>query len=275
MRADLHTHSVYSDGRYTVEEVVAMAKARGVELLSITDHDTVEQVKPFFGCAKKAGIVPVAGTEISAYRGDIKLHTLAYNYDENNADFKAFCKALVDNSFTRAEYVLSKLKKYGVNITVEEAAEQRFSENTPVHSIHVCRAGAKKGYAKSDYAFYDKYMMYGKPGYCSQWRPTPEETVEVITAAGGLAVLAHPARIVMAADELKKLVKRLVCCGLGGIEANYSTHTKEQTEYYNALARETGIFATGGSDTHYVDEKRDFGVPVYHPDPELIKRLTK
>lgn len=273
MRADLHVHTFYSDGLLSPEEAVIKAKHNGVKILSVTDHDTAAGNSVIRTLSKKHGLISVDGIEISAYSGDIKVHTLAYNADKNNPDFKAFLKELYDGSFLRAEDIIYKLNKCGVNLSMQEVLLQRTKEDTPIHGMHIARAGAKKGYANSPFAFYQKYMLIGCPAHSSVARPSPEKTVEIISAAGGFSSLAHPGRIEMNARDLKSLIISIKRHGLGGIEAVYSTHTDTETAYYKELAKELDLLVTGGSDTHYPGGNREIGKPPFCPDDALLHKL--
>lgn len=273
MRADLHVHTYYSDGLLSPEDVVTRAEGRGVDLIAVTDHDTAAGCAEVKSLCGKNGLKAVYGIEVSAYFGNIKIHTLCYNPDTENTGFKAFLKELYDGSFTRTEEILFKLKGCGVNLTLQEVLSQRKSEDIPIHAMHIARAAAEKGYGKAPYDFYDKYLMTGRPAFTALCRPSPERTVEIIGSAGGVSSLAHPARIVMNADEKRAFIKRLVSCGLDGIEAVYSTHTDRETAYYKELAGEFGLLVTGGSDTHFADGRNKIGLPYFEPDARLLHKL--
>lgn len=275
MKADLHVHTLYSDGSMTPEEVVSRAALNGVQVLAVTDHDGMLASEEVLSLCRPRGIISVAGMEVSAYEGSVKLHTLCYNPDVSNPVFADFLNELRAGSLARTEHVLSNLKKCGVNLTMEDVAAEQFCKRSPVHVMHVAQAGAKKGFAGNRFEFFNRYLAYGKAGFCLDCRPDPRRTVEIITAAGGFASVAHPGRVEMNATDFKKLVCSLKECGLKGIEAVYSTHTYSETAYYKELAKETGLYVTGGSDTHTVSGKRDIGTPEFHPSNELLQRITK
>lgn len=274
MRADLHIHTAASDGLLTPAEVVNAAAANGLGLFAVTDHDTVEALPHLSPLCAAAGIKYVPGIEVSAYLGDVKLHTLGYNIDYGSARFKKFLKELKEGSFIRLEGILAKLRGCGIYLTAEECAGCRLNGEVPVHVMHVCRAAVKKGYAADEYSFFAEYTAYGKPAYCNLARPSPERTVEEIKAAGGIAVLAHPGRITMQREELRCLISRLAAIGLDGIEAVYSGHTERETEYFKGLAEEYNLLVTGGSDTHVFSGNRVIGCPEFVPSEELLRRLN-
>lgn len=261
MKADLHIHSYYSDGGMSPAEALSLAKANGVDLIALTDHDTM---------AGSGEISAVRGVEISAYDNDTKVHVLCYNPDES---IDGFLKSLFKGSFERTEDIIYKLNKSGVAVTFNEVEAERFSKEIPIHAMHIARVGARKGYASTPFAFYEKYLALGCPAFSNIARPSPEEALEIISAAGGFSSLAHPGRIDVSSEELKKLIKRMKVCGLGGIEAVYSSHTFNETAYYKELAKEYGLLVTGGSDTHYKGGSKRIGEPVFEPSEELLQKL--
>lgn len=274
LRADMHVHTYFSDGGLSPENAVLLAKRYGVGILAVTDHDTVRGCDEVQKHCKALGVSFIRGIEISAYRGDIKLHTLGYGFDPDPPDLKYFLNSLCQNSIKRAEDVVFKLNKCGINLSVEEAAAERFSADTPIHSMHIARAGAKKGYAPAPFEFYKLYLMTGAPAFSVSFRPSPEQAIEIINAAGGFCSLAHPGRIEMDAKEKIALIKLLKGCGLCGIESVYSTHTACETAYYKELAKELGLLNTGGSDTHYAQGNKRIGTPFFEPCAELLQRLS-
>lgn len=271
MIADMHLHTVYSDGDVTPEKVVNLGIFGGVGLLSVTDHDTIKGVNEARKAARAGKIKFVSGVEISAYFGDIKFHTLCYGADEGKLD--GFLKGLFEQSFKRAEDIIFKLKKMGCKLNLEEVAAERYSADVPVHGIHFARVMLKKGYTKSIGEYFKIYSEAGNGAYSRIGRPAPEEALDAINYAGGLAVLAHPGRINMDGRALTEKISKLASCGLGGIECYYTTHTKIQTAYFLELAKRLGLYITGGSDTHIADGVREIGKPRFTPDNELLQRL--
>ena len=273
MRADFHIHTYFSDGLQSPEEVALYAQNNGVELLSVTDHDTMLAYPEIFSCCEKRGVKVVRGVEVSAYIDGVRLHTLGYNIDPEHPVMREFLKELYDGSLIRTDDILSKLKKNGVIITMDEVLAFRKSENAPVHSMYISRAAAQKGYCNSAFTFQKNYLSNGACAYSGLCRPSPEKAVEVISACGGMATLAHPGRIELEKQELIALVKRLKDLGLGGIEAVYSTHTQLETAYFKEMAREYGLSVTGGSDTHFKDGNKRIGTPVFDCGKELCEKL--
>ena len=276
MFADLHTHSIYSDGVYSPDEICRRAKERGVSLLSITDHDTLagEDVKQ--AAAKRHGLSYVTGWEISAYEGDQKIHTLGYGCALGEA-YHVFMEERKRASRLRAEDSVKKLQKLGVPVTMEEVYMQLSSPDLPVHTMHVARAAAVH-LGATDSEVYMQYLGYGKPANSGLGRPTPKEAIDCIHASGGIAVIAHPGRITMGFEEREKTIRALKELGADGIEVVYTTHTDKETEYFLRLSKELDLLVTGGSDTHV--EPDDSGIrntligqPTFVPSTKLLERL--
>ncbi len=273
MRADLHLHTYYSDGQFSPAEIVGRAKACGLQLIAVTDHDTAlasEEVKEL---CKDEGLKSVNGIEVSAYDGDVKIHILGYNIDINCADYKNFSEKLYKGSFTRAEDIIFKLNKMGVKIDMREVLAERKCSLSPVHAMYIARAASEKGYAQTPFKFYTEYMNTGKGAYSNLCRPDPETAVEFIHACGGIASLAHPDRIELSKDGVKELIKRLKGVNLDGIEAVYSTHTAIKTAYYKETAKAFNLLVTGGSDAHYPSGSKKIGTPFFEADTQLLKSL--
>ncbi|MDE7257053.1 MAG: PHP domain-containing protein [Clostridia bacterium] len=273
IRADMHIHTYYSDGGQSPRDVVSGARRSGVNLISVTDHDNALACREVKELAVKAGVKVVNGEEISAYDGEVKVHILAYGIDPLNPAFAAFNKRLYDGAEERTFKILRKLEKVNVRISYGEVLRERRCDKSPLHGMYIAVAGARKGYASSPFNFYSRYLNYGAPAFSCVCRPTPEETARVITECGGLCSLAHPGRISLDKDGVTSLIKRLIPNGLGGIEAVYSGHTANETQYYKELAEKFNLLVTGGSDTHYAEGNRHIGDPPFEPDERLLSAL--
>ena len=274
MRADMHLHTFYSDGAVSPERVFEKAAQRGLDLVCITDHDCICSADRLERAKGQLPVIYVPSIEVSAYWQDVKIHMLCYNPDLENPDWKSFLKELKDGSYRRAEVVLNKLKNLGINLTMAEVEAEKLVEGIPIHSMHISRAGAKKGFAESEFKFYTNYLMWGAPAFSTEARPSPERTAEIAFASGAVVSLAHPGRIDLDKNTLKKGIVRLQSCGLKGIEGVYTTHTDIETAYFKEIAKELNLFITGGSDTHFENDGRhEMGLPEFHPSKELLQAL--
>lgn len=273
-RADMHIHTYYSDGTQSPADAVAAAVRAGLGLICLTDHDTMEGCGEIRSLAEAAGIRAVDGIEISAY-GAVKVHVLGYGLDRGCPEYVRYRRETVEGSFARCEDTLAKLRQRGIYVPFERVLTERTAEGTPLHSMFICRAAAKLGYAKSAGAFYLSCLADGKCAHSRIGRLTPEEAVAVIKACGGLSSLAHPGRIALEKSVKESLISRLAGLGLDGIEAVYSGHTEEETVYYKEIAQRYGLMVTGGSDTHSASGPRRIGFPEFYPDGALVCALEK
>lgn len=273
IRADLHIHTYYSDGLQSPQDVVDAAVKNGVNLIAVTDHDNAVGRNEVKELAVAAGICAVDGIEISAYEGDLKVHTLGYNLDFNSPEYISFYKRLLSSSVDRAADSVKKLNIGGIKITIDEVLAERKNINSPVHTMLISYVAVKKGYVSNPHDFYARYLNYGKIGFSNIGRPTPEEAVKVIKDCGGVSSLAHLGRIFAGQDEIICLIEKLKSCGLNGIEAVYSAHTDRETQYYKELAEKYGLLVTGGSDTHFKSGGHVIGTPAFYPDEALLSAL--
>ncbi len=271
MFADLHTHSVYSDGWFTPEELCKRAVSRGVSLLSITDHDTLSGEEAKRAAAKKYGLFYVTGWEISAYYRGEKMHVLGYGCALNDA-YVSFMNERKQGALQRVKIGVEVMQKLGVPVTEEEVLSERSAPDLPVHTMHLARAIAKH-LSITDSEAYLRFLNRGKPAHSDFGRPTPKQAIDCIHACGGIACIAHPGRITLDFAEREEIIRALAAYGMDGIECVYTTHTEEERGYFTRLARELNLFITGGSDTHFEDRTHTVGSPKFEPEGELLSRL--
>ena len=271
MLADLHLHSVYSDGLNSPDEICRVAKAHGVGLISITDHDTMAGLSAKIEGAKRHGLAYLPGWEISAYDHEEKIHVLGYGCEVGEA-YNAFNQKRKEASFARAEDCVKKFNRLGIPLTLQEVLDMRSAPDLPVHTMHIARAAAVYlGISAGE--VYREYLARGKAANSNIGRPTPQEAIDCIHAAGGFASIAHPGRIELPDDEKERLIIALADYGVDGIESVYTTHTEKETAYFTALAKKLSLFVTGGSDTHFEDETHTIGSPAFTPSDKLLQKL--
>lgn len=268
----MHIHTIYSDGKFTPEEIAALAKERGVEFLSMTDHDSLEGEDEKRAAAVRHGLKYVSGWEVSAYDKIGKVHVLGYRCKRNGAYFD-FLQERIRGSYLRAEDMIKKANAhFGLKLTLADAEREHAKKEAPMHTMHVVRAYQKALNADLG-ALYVKIFAKGRPAYSDLCRPTPFDAVRVIHETGGIACLAHPGRIKNGAER-QALMEELCRAGLDGIECTYTTHSPEQTAYFKAFAVKYNLLQTGGSDFHCFDGGRhEIGVPVFEADARVVERL--
>lgn len=271
MRADLHMHSVYSDG-VCVPEILAMrAKRANVQLFSVTDHDSLGGEEEKRAVAQKYSLAYVSGWEVSSYE-DCKVHVLGYRCKADSSYYD-FLEERRQGGFLRAQDMLERANTFfGLSLTMDDIEREHLKKTAPLHTMHVVRAFAKK-LSKKAGETYLQYFDVGKPIYSDLCRPTADTAIRAIHACGGIAVLAHPGRIKKEKQEKEELMDRLVREGLDGIECYYTTHTQSDTEYFVAYAQKHGLLVTGGSDFHADDDRHFIGKPEFHAESRLLDAL--
>lgn len=268
MKADLHMHSVFSDGTDEVPAIVAKAKAAGLSLMSLTDHDTVKGVGLALEEGEKQGIKVLPGIEISTY-AVCEVHILGYNIDINNDRLLTRLAEIEDKRHERIKAILANLKKY--NIELDE--EKIFDRIGTVGRMHIAKQLLAKGYCQTITEAFDRYLGERGIAYVPSKRITPLEGVKLIKAAGGLAVVAHPL-IFCQKGKLDDLIGGLKTYGLDGLEVYYPTHSLDDTAKLYDLAKKNRLIATGGTDYHGLNKKGvEPGDVDYVPDRFALEKF--
>jgi predicted metal-dependent phosphoesterase TrpH len=243
---DLHTHTTASDGTYAPADLVREAVRRGVRVLAVTDHDSVEGVVPaLLTAASGPPIEIVAGIEINTDDPGGEIHVLGYFLDHEAAWLRDLLREFRGERATRVHRMADRLRELGYPIDVEEvfALVQEGSAGRP----HVAQVMVRRGHVGTVREAFDRFLAAGKPGYVPHRKVTPREACEIIRRAGGLAVVAHPG---FHADP-EAMVKTLAGTGLlDGVECYYAEHSPELTARLLGLCRELDLAPTGGSDFH-------------------------
>lgn len=249
MPADLHLHSIYSDGSFPPSELVEMAVRKGLDTIALSDHDTVEGIRETLAAARLKDIDLIPAIEFSTYREGAEIHILGYYIDYNSRGFLEKVKRLFDLRLKRSKEMVEKLNRLGVEISFQDLKE--IATDKYIGRPHIARAMIKAGYIKEiGEAFTDKYIGNGGRAYVEKESLTPREAIDIIRGNGGIAVLAHP-YFVNGGDSLDKNgIELLVEDGLEGLEVYHSKHSRDISTYYLEIAEELGLLVTGGSDFH-------------------------
>jgi predicted metal-dependent phosphoesterase TrpH len=264
---DLQSHSTCSDGSLPPAQVVAAAVAAGVELLALSDHDTVDGVAEALDAARASGgaIRVVAATELSTIDGDHEdLHVVGYGIDHTDPAFLAELERFRADRTTRALRMADALEECGFALD-RAPLDARRAAGLPIGRPHLAVAAfdhpdnarriADEGL--SDFgALLAAYLLAGTPAYRRRTTPTVAEAIAAIHAAGGVAIWAHPFWDVEHPDEVVAIIDRFTGYGLDGVEAFYVTHTREQTLLAARACAERGLLSTGSADFHGPDHPR-------------------
>ena len=256
---DLQSHSLHSDGALPAAQVVENAARAGVELLALSDHDTVDGVDEALAAGALHGVRVVPATEISAVDGGYEdLHVLGYGIDHRSALLGERLLAARADRERRAEAMAARLASLGFG--VEPAPlEARKAAGQPLGRPHLAAAVlahqanaarlAEEGHTDVS-SFIAAYLIQGKPGYVARSHPTVEEAIGWIHDAAGVAVWAHPFWDIEREDEVIAAIERYRAAGLDGVEVFYASHSERQTLLLADRCAELGLLATGSSDYH-------------------------
>lgn len=244
---DLHTHSTHSDGTLTPTELVAAASAAGLSALALTDHDTMSGV-PEFLAAARGRLIAVSGVEISAEFAPGGMHLLGYGFRLDDPDLNALLSRLRAGRSERNRAILGRLADLGMPLEWEAVAALAGGE--VVGRPHIAQVMVARGYVADPAEAFRRWLARGRPAHVARDRPSPEDAVAIIAAAGGAPVLAHPVTLELNGSALVALVRRLRDAGLRGIEAHHPEQAPSARQAYAKLAADHGLVAVGGSDFH-------------------------
>ncbi len=247
IRVDLHTHSTDSDGTLSPEALVHHARRRGVAVLSLTDHDTTAGVEEFLRACRQSGVRGIAGVELSA-EAPYTLHLLGYHFTVGDLHMEEVLEEVRRHRDHRNGAICEKLQELRVPVSLEDA--QRETGGGVLARPHIARALIRKGYARDMRDAFVRYLGRGAPAYVHRKRLSPEECLELIARAGGVAVLAHPAQTGLAPDDLAALLRHLRDKGLWGLECYTASSPPDEIFFHLRLAGKLGLHVTAGSDFH-------------------------
>lgn len=256
-RIDLHTHSTYSDGTLSPAQVVQITHERGVEVMMLTDHDSVSGYEEGRKEAEKLGLRFGCGIEINT-REDDMVHVLGYGIDPGSETLAARLEDFRERRQGRAGRIVEKLQAAGIDITMEDV---RGESAETLGRPHIADALIRKGVVRNRPEAFKRYLAKGCAAFIEQQGPTTEEAIALIKEAGGWASLAHPFT-----TAFDRRMEAWVEAGLQGVEAFYMTHTRPQVARLEEIARRFGLRRTGGSDFHGPRTGRETAGGVEVPD---------
>ena len=265
LNADLHCHSVVSDGTLTPEALAERAKANGVELWALTDHDEVGGQHRAAAAAKAHGLPYLTGAEISVTFAGETVHIVGLGFDADDAALKLGLHNTRNGREQRAMEMADSLAKVGIANAFEGAL--KFVGNPELISrTHFARFLVESGVCKETNEVFRKYLTEGKPGYVPHRWATLKDAVTWITQAHGIAVIAHPGRYNFSANAEYALFTEFKAHGGRGVEVVTGSHTRQEYVKYAETAKEFGLAASRGSDFHSPEESHtDLGTLPFLP----------
>jgi hypothetical protein len=268
-RADLHTHSTYSDGNLTPTELIEKAVSRGLEVLALTDHDCTDGIAEALEAAQKhPPLLFIPGVELSTDLPREEVHVLGYFLDWQNPRFQGRLARLRRSRMERGQKMLTKLNHLGIDISWQRVKE--IAGDGAVGRPHIALAMLEAGHISSLEEAFDRYLSRNGPAYVEREKITPAEAVQLVTDASGLPVLAHPRDL----QNIESLLAELKAAGIIGIEVYYQDYDQQAIERLLAIARQHDLLPLGGSDFHGIGgaHERDLGdIPLpFEPVEQLI-----
>ncbi len=245
---DLHTHSIYSDGTNTPEELVALAQKRNLTALALTDHDTVGGVASLLRAAQGTSIEAIPGIELSAECARGTMHILGYFIDPTSPVLLEKIKKIQDGRHDRNLEILKKLNKLGYIVTWSDVEKQ--AGKGVIGRPHFAQALVDRGHVKTMKSAFDLLLAKGRKAYADRYHFTASQCIDLIRQAGGVAVLAHPATLFLPDDQLRGTLMGLKESGLGGVEVYCSAYKEQHIQKYMEWAEKLDLICTGGTDFH-------------------------
>ena len=264
MRIDLHTHSTASDGTDSPAELVANARAAGLDVVALTDHDTT------YGWAEAADALPaglqlIRGAELSCSAGGISLHLLAYLFDPAHAALTNEVQRAFDDRLGRAHKITDLLVAAGYPLTWE-AVLAEVGEGAAVGRPHIADALVTARVVPDRNAAFAELLHNRSPFYVRHYALDPIEAVRLVRAAGGVPVFAHPAASARGRTVADEVIVAMAAAGLAGLEVGHRDHTEAARAHLRGLAGELGLLVTGSSDYHGAGKANRLGENTTDPD---------
>lgn len=275
---DLHCHSSASDGLLSPRDLVFRARANGVEVLALTDHDEIAALAEARLVAKAYGIILVNGVEVSVTWGGATVHVVGLGIEPTDPKLHAGLATVRSNRVARARRMAESLDAAGIGGSLDGALA--YVANPDIISrTHFARFLVEKGYAPDVHSVFKRYLVSGRPGYVPHQWASLADAVAWIRASGGVAVVAHPGRYKLSGAEMRTLLAEFKALGGVGIEVLTGNHSPQQASEFARLALEFDLLASRGSDFHGPGESRvDLGAmprlganlkPIWHDWPDL------
>jgi len=265
-KADLHLHTIYSDGNLTPEQLVQEAIKAKLSCIAITDHDCVLGIKLAQEAASSA-LEVIPAIELTAELNSTEIHLLGYFIDQTNEEFKVQLDRLDKIRIQRIYDMTEKLNQSGVDIKAEEVFNK--SQYGCVGRLHIAQVLLEKGHVSNIYEAFNRYIGDKSPCYVGKFSLDPKQAIELIIRAKGIPVLAHPYAL-----RNDSLVISFIEQGLKGLEVYYPEHSQIVVFKYLAMAKKYGLLVTGGSDFHG-DVKPQIHVGQVSVSYKLVEKLKK
>jgi predicted metal-dependent phosphoesterase TrpH len=266
-KVDLHTHTTFSDGFYSPEELIKKAKKADIDILGICDHDNIAAIKQAIEIGKEIGVDVIPGLEISSDIKDREIHILGYFYEPDNSELERYLVFFREERLRRAERIVTKLKSLGLYLSINDVLDK--AKNSAVGRPHIAQAMLEKGLVSSYYEAFNKYIGNGGPAYEKKVHLSPQSALKIISDAGGLSFIAHPGFMP------ESLLMELITCGIDGIEVIHPSHSQQQIRFYRGIVNEYFLLESGGSDFHGGKREDDNNFGKYFVNASIVEAMQQ
>ncbi|MCX8156579.1 MAG: PHP domain-containing protein [Verrucomicrobiae bacterium] len=249
MFADLHLHSAFSDGTFSPEQLAQEGHQRGLAVLALTDHDTMEGCARLAAACQALAMECISGTELTAELDGAELHILGYFLQADDPHLRAEMSKFQNVRQDRIREMVSRLNELGIPLEAE--AVFKLANCRSPGRPHVGRALVEAGFCASQEEAFERFLKRNRPAWVPKFRMSALETIQLIHRAGGVAVLAHPGL-----NRSDDVIEPLVEAGLDGLECYHSRHSPATSEHYVQMAERLELLITGGSDCHGFNKGR-------------------
>lgn len=267
-RVDLHTHTNFSDGAFSPKELITLAHKNNLDVISITDHDTISAISEAITHGEELGVEVIPGVELSSDIADREVHILGYFIDIENEELLRYLKFFRDERLKRAERIVKKLNYLGLSITLDDVLEEAKNSEI-IGRPHIANAMLRLKLVDNFLEAFNKYLGNYAPAYEKKVHISPASAFKIISDAGGLAFIAHPGNMP------ENLIKELIDAGVDGIEIIHPSHTTFQTNYYKNITNQYFLLASGGSDFHGGKRNDLINFGKYAINYSLVENMRK
>jgi hypothetical protein len=269
MRIDLHTHSTASDGTQSPAGVVASAAAAGLDVLALTDHDTTSGWDEAAAAALPHRIVLVRGIEVSCQHEGVSIHLLGYLHDPGSPGLLAELDRARGSREMRAQRIVERLSA-DVPLSWDDVLEH-IQPGATIGRPHIADAMVAKGIVASRELAFATYLGEGSPYFAPHYAPGPVQAVNLVRAAGGVAVMAHPFASVRGRVVSEEVIQAMAAAGMAGLEVHHRDHSGQQVRHGLDLSASLGLFVTGSSDYHGDGKPNRLGENT--TDPAVLQQI--
>lgn len=267
VRVDLHMHTTYSDGFYSPLELIQKVNERNIDIISITDHDSVNAIEEAITIGNDFGVKVIPGLEISTDIEDKEVHLLGYFIDINHPELKKYLSFFREERYYRATRIVNKLNKIGIEITIDDVMD--VAKNSAVGRPHIAMAMLNIGVVSEYYEAFEKYLRDNGPAYERKIHVSPQSALKLISDAGGLSFIAHPGHL------KESILMNLINAGIDGIEVIHPSHNEYQQKFYRGIVSQYCLLESGGSDFHGGKKGDDNNLGAYLLNPQRLEDMRQ